>query len=136
MPKFNQESFSKLSTCEHDLQVLFFEVVRTVDCTILEGYRNQEEQDIAFRTGKSELQWPNGKHNRQPSYAVDVAPCPIDWNDLKRFYWFGGFVLGIAARLREEGKMTHAIRWGGDWDNDMHFNDHTFNDLVHFELIL
>jgi len=136
MPKFSQESFSKLSPCDHDLQVLFFEVIRTVDCTVLEGYRNQEDQEKAFNAGNTKLHWPHGKHNHQPSYAVDVIPCPIDWNNTKKLYWFGGYVLGIAARLKEEGKMTHAIRWGGDWNCDQDLSDQTFNDLVHFELIL
>jgi peptidoglycan LD-endopeptidase CwlK len=136
MPKFSQESFSKLSTCDLDLQALFFEIIRTVDCTIIEGYRNQEDQEKAFALGKTKLNWPDGKHNHQPSYAVDVAPYPVDWNNFRRFYWFGGYVLGIASRLKEEGKMTHAIRWGGDWDGDRNFDKQTFNDLVHFELIL
>ena len=116
MPKFSQESFSKLSTCEHDLQVLFFEIIRSFDCSILEGYRNQEDQEKAVREGNSKLHYPDGKHNRQPSCAVDVAPYPVNWTDTKRFYHFGGYVLGVAARLKEEGKMTHSIRWGGDWN--------------------
>ena len=45
MPKFSQDSFSKLSTCHPDLQVLFYEVIKYYDCTILEGYRNQVDQD-------------------------------------------------------------------------------------------
>lgn len=136
MPMFSQESFSKLSTCHLDLQALFFEIIRTVDCSILEGYRNQEDQDRAFAAGNTKLKWPDGKHNHQPSYAVDVAPHPLDWKNTKRFYWFGGYVLGIASRLKEAGKMTHAIRWGGDWDGDNDLDDQTFNDLVHFELII
>jgi peptidoglycan LD-endopeptidase CwlK len=136
MPKFSQDSFSKLSTCDLDLQALFFEVIRTVDCTILEGYRNQEDQEKAFQDGKTQLHWPNGKHNHQPSYAVDVAPYPVDWNNTKRFYWFGGYVLGIASRLKDEGKMTYPIKWGGDWNGDHSFDHPAFNDLVHFELII
>ncbi len=109
MPKFSQDSFSKLSTCEHDLQVLFFEVIRTFDCAILEGYRNEADQEKSFKDGNSKLHFPNGKHNNQPSHAVDVAPYPIDWKDTKRFYWFAGFVLGVAVRLKEEGKMTKLL---------------------------
>src|SRR6185369_7204924 len=111
-------------------------VIRTFDCTVLEGYRNEEDQEKAFNAGNTKLHWPNGKHNRQPSFAVDVSPYPVDWKDTKRFYHFAGFVLGVAVRLKEEGKMTHAIRWGGDWDCDHDLNDQTFNDLVHFELII
>ncbi len=136
MPKFSQESFSKLSTCHIDLQVLFFEVIRHFDCQVLEGYRNQEDQEKAFQAGNSKLHWPNGKHNHQPSLAVDVSPYPVNWNNSKRFYWFAGYVMGIAEKLKEEGKITHAIRYGGDWDGDFQIDDQTFNDLVHFELIV
>ncbi len=38
-----------------DLQVLFFEVVRSYDCSILEGYRNQEDQDKYFEAQKETL---------------------------------------------------------------------------------
>lgn len=135
MPKFSQRSFSQLSTCHIELQTLFYEVIRTVDCKVLEGYRNQEDQEKAFLDGNSKLHYPHGKHNKQPSMAVDVAPYPVDWQNYKLFYWFGGFVLGVASRLREEGKMTYGVKWGADWDGDYDFNDQTFNDLVHFELL-
>jgi peptidoglycan L-alanyl-D-glutamate endopeptidase CwlK len=137
MPKFSQESFSKLSTCHIDLQVLFFEVVRTFDCTILEGYRNQEDQEAAFERGATKLHYPHGKHNHQPSNAVDACPYPVpDWRDAKSFCIFGGYVLGVAQQLLAQGKMTHAIRWGGDWAMDHDFSNNSFNDLVHFELVI
>jgi peptidoglycan L-alanyl-D-glutamate endopeptidase CwlK len=135
MPKFSQSSFSKLSTCHPDLQALFYEVIKSFDCTILEGYRNQEDQEKAFANGNTQLHWPHGKHNHQPSMAVDVAPYPIDFDNAKRMYWFAGYVMGIAQKLKDEGKMTHAVRFGGDWDRDYHIDDEHFRDLVHFELI-
>lgn len=136
MPKFSQDSFSKLSTCHLDLQVLFFEVVRTFDCTILEGYRGESEQEAAFTAGNTKLHWPDGKHNKQPSNAVDVSPYPVDWNNTKRFYWFAGYVMGIAQKLRDDGKISHSIRYGGDWNGDMDITDNKFQDLVHFELVI
>lgn len=135
MPKFSQESFSKLSTCHIELQTLFYEVIRHFDCQVLEGFRNEEEQEKAFDAGNTKLHWPNGRHNRNPSMAVDVAPYPVDWKNTKRFYWFAGYVMGIAQRLKDEGKMTYSVRFGGDWDSDKDINDQTFNDLVHFELV-
>lgn len=135
MPKFSQESFSKLSTCHIDLQVLFFEVVRNFDCKVLEGYRNQEDQEKAFEKGNTKLHYPYGKHNLQPSMAVDVAPFPINWQNIKRFYLFAGYVLATAEQLKLQGKMTHAVRYGGDWDQDFDIDDQSFRDLVHFELV-
>lgn len=136
MPKFSQDSFSKLSACHSDLQVLFYEVIKTCDCTILEGYRNQVDQEKAFESGHSRLHWPDGKHNKQPSMAVDVAIDPIDFYDHTRCDWFAGYVMGIAQKLKDDGKMTHGIRWGGSWNGLGSMNTDTMlNDLMHFELI-
>lgn len=135
MPRFSNSSFSKLTTCHVDLQVLFCEIVKTFDCKILQGFRNQEEQEAAFEDGNTKLKWPDGKHNRMPSMAVDVAPYPIDFKNIKRFYWFGGYVLGIAQKLKEEGRISHSVRFGGDWDSDKNIDDENFLDLLHFELV-
>jgi hypothetical protein len=141
MPSFSQSSQDKLSTCENDLQVLFENVVKDYDCTILCGHRDQATQDLYVSQGKSKTNWPHSKHNSYPSRAVDAAPYPIDWaaydpDDPKqwakrvaRYYHFAGYVLGVASR------MGIRVRWGGDWDGDRDFTDQSFDDLVHFELL-
>ena len=128
MPKFGKTSKQRLATCEEDLQTLFNEVVKHFDCSVLVGYRGRNEQNTAFNSGHSKVKWPNGKHNKKPSIAVDVAPYPIDWDDRERFIYFGGFVKGYAL------KMDIPLRWGGDWDSDNQLSDNNFDDLVHFEL--
>jgi peptidoglycan L-alanyl-D-glutamate endopeptidase CwlK len=130
MPTFSTKSLKELESCHDNLQLLFREVVKHFDCTVLEGHRGKEAQDEAVRKGTSHVRWPNGKHNSEPSMAVDVAPYPIDWKDRERFYYFAGFVKGVAAR------MGIAVRWGGDWDSDTQVKDQTFHDLPHFELVL
>lgn len=136
MPKFSQSSFSKLATCHPDLQALFYEVIKYYDCTILEGYRNEVDQEAAFTSGHSRLHWPNGKHNHQPSRAVDVTLYPPGLADAHHNYWFAGYVLGIAQKLKDEGKITHSIRWGGAWNGITYFNTPgMLSDLVHFELV-
>lgn len=136
MPKFSNSSFSKLSTCHLDLQAIFYEVIKNVDCIILEGYRGEVEQEVAFKDGKTKLHYPEGRHNRQPSFAVDVSPYPIEWGNEKRFYWFAGYVFGVAQKLKDEGKITHGLRWGGAWNGFAKFNEKwMLNDLVHFELV-
>ena len=40
----------------------------------------------------------------------------------------------VAAKLLEEGKITHKLRFGGDWDADTYTDDQNWDDLVHFEL--
>jgi peptidoglycan L-alanyl-D-glutamate endopeptidase CwlK len=136
MPKFSQSSFSKLSSCHIDLQVLFYEVIKNFDCTILEGYRNEKDQEEAFEKGNTKVHYPHGKHNRTPSLAVDVIPYPVDWKDSKLHLWFGGYVLGIAQMLKDQGKMTHSLRWGGSWDGLGKLDKPgQLNDPVHFELM-
>ena len=135
MNSYSKSSKEKLKTCHPELQLLFTSVLPTHDHTILVGHRGEQEQNEAVRTGKSTLLYPYGKHNKVPSMAVDVSPYPIDWNDTKRFYYFGGIVKGVAAELKRQGLMDYDIRFGGDWDGDNNLNDQTFNDLVHWELI-
>ena len=129
MSKFSARSESRLFTCDKRLQKLFNKVVEEFDCTIIEGHRDEERQNEMFRTGKSQLKFPDGKHNSIPSKAVDVAPYPIDWNDREYFTYFAGYVKGIAAT------MGIKIRWGGDWDGDWQVKDNNFDDLPHFELL-
>lgn len=129
MPSFFKRSRGRLQTCDPRLVDIFERVVMDFDCTVLCGHRSKLVQDEAFRQGKSKLKWPNSKHNSKPSMAVDVAPYPIDWTDTKRFYYFAGFVMGVAA------ECGYKLRWGGDWDGDTQVNDQTFMDLVHFEIV-
>jgi len=135
MARFSAESLRQLSTCHPDLQVLFNEVIKHFDCKVLEGHRGQEAQHEAFASVHSKLDWPHGNHNQLPSLAVDVAPFPIEWGNFKRFYWFAGFVLGIAVKLKNDGFMGHSVRYGGDWNENKNIDDEKFRDLVHFELI-
>ena len=128
MPRFGSRSINRLKTCDQKLQELFYEVVKHFDCSIIEGNRGEERQNKAYADGKSKVKYPNGKHNKFPSGAVDVAPYPIDWSDRDRFHYFGGFVLGVAKQ------MGMNIRWGGDWNQDTETKDNKFDDLVHFEI--
>jgi peptidoglycan L-alanyl-D-glutamate endopeptidase CwlK len=128
MPKLSAKSEERLKECHPDIQKVFSEVIKYVDFTVTCGMRGEEEQNEAFRTGKSKLKFPQSKHNQSPSLAIDVVPFPIDWNDHKRFYYFAGFVLGIAK------SMNIDLRFGGDWDGDFDIKDQNFFDLPHFEL--
>lgn len=134
MPAFSERSLQRLQTCHVDMVTLFTEVVKHFDCTILEGHRNEEKQNAAFAAGRSKLKYPKSKHNRLPALAVDVVPYPINWQDTDRMRYFAGLVQGMAIMLKTQGRMTHNIRWGGDWDRDTQLNDNHFMDLPHFEL--
>ena len=139
MPHYSQTSMRRLNSCHPDLMTLFMAVIEDYDCTIICGHRGKAAQEAAFESGNSRVNWPNGKHNRKPSKAVDAAPYfmghGLDWQDTKAFCYFAGRVMEKARHLKELGLMTHDIRYGGDWDSDGRTLDQTFNDLVHFELI-
>ena len=138
MPRFGASSAAELATANTRLGHLFEIVVKNYDCTVLQGKRSEEEQQLNVDKGVSKTL--NSKHVyplEAPSRAVDVAPYPLRWpdkhsqtyvKDLARFYHFGGYVKAMAEHL------SIPIRWGGDWDGDNVFTDQTFDDLVHFEL--
>jgi len=120
MPRFSQRSKDKLKSCDFRLQAVFNKVIQIIDITILEGFRGEAAQEKAFAEGKSKARWGESNHNHHPSKAVDVAPYPIDWNDIERFHRLAGIVQAVAF---EEGVE---IKWGGDFNN--------FFDGPHFEL--
>lgn len=133
MPSFSKRSKDRLATCHPELQLLFEEVVKVYDCSVLCGHRTEEEQNEAYESGNSQLQWPDGKHNSYPSNAVDVAPyisgVGIDWENTAQFYHFAGYVQGVAE------SMGITIRCGCDWNMNRDVSDQTFDDLVHFEIL-
>jgi len=118
--KFSNRSQKRLSTCEQPLQDLFNEVIKHIDCTVLDGYRDKERQNKVFNEGKSKARFPQSRHNTYPSQAIDVIPYPVDWEDINRFYEFAGIVQGIASQ------MNIKIKWGGNFKN--------FFDGPHYQL--
>lgn len=128
MPKFSNHSIYQLSTAHDKLNLLFSEVIKHIDCTVLEGHRGEKKQNEAFEKGRSKVKFPDGKHNKYPSLAVDVAPYPIDWDDTKRWYFFAGFVWATA------NQMGIKVRWGGAWSGDLTFKKQGFVDLPHWEI--
>ena len=129
MPKFGSRSKRNLKTCDQKLQNIFNEVIKHVDCSVIEGHRSQERQDKLYDQGKTQVKHPNGRHNAYPSRAIDVVPYPIDWSDRERFTLFAGFVKGLA-----KGMYNIDLRWGGAWDSDFQVQDNRFDDFPHFEL--
>jgi len=129
MPKFSRISHDRLYTCDTSLICLCEVVIREIDFSVLCGHRGEAEQNEAYRTGRSSKRWPYSKHNGEPSWAVDLAPYPIDWNDTARFAWFAGYVMAKARAMHID------IRWGGDWDRDTFTTDHRLIDMPHFEIV-
>ena len=135
---YSKNSRDRLDTVDPRLQRIFEKALQEFDHTIIQGYRTKEEQNKYFREGKSQLQYPNSKHNSYPSKAVDAGPYDssirnIPWNDREWFHYFAGYVMGIAA---EQGIK---LRWGGDWQRrfapNRTYRERPFDDLPHFEIV-
>ena len=53
MPHFGKKSKERLATCHEDLQKVFNEVIKVVDCSVLEGHRDERRQEQLFSEGKT-----------------------------------------------------------------------------------
>lgn len=125
MYKFSKRSLNNLATAEEKLQLLFNEVIKEIDCTVIYGHRTPEEQFELFKQGREKKDgwWvkvgktvtnldgsiKKSKHNYFPSKAVDVVPFPLDWNNIESFK-------NLAVIIKKKAKeLNIGVEWGGDW---------------------
>lgn len=118
-----------LSELRPELQEILNEAIKIINLSLHTGYRGQEEQDEAYEKGLSQVPWPNSKHNKSPSDAVDLSPYPWDPEDRELFTYCAGIVVGIAAA------KGYDVIWGGNWDMDTDLEDNEFDDLMHIEFL-
>lgn len=142
MPFFGVSSRRRRQTCHEIIKELLDRVIEHYDFSILEGHRSKYRQNEFFRTGKSRVKWPNGKHNTVPSLAVDVAPW-INGRSCfrkKECSYLAGMFEMASHQLNKERALRQVssfkLRWGGDWDGDRDLLDQSLNDLVHLEISL
>lgn len=136
MPSFSVKSKSILATCHPDIQKVMHLAITRTDFTVLYGTRTEVEQFELFKVGRKldKGAWTivgkvvtnldgkikKSKHNHSPSLAVDIAPYPINWNDISRFKKLAVIVKQCADELGIK------ITWGGDWKR--------FIDYPHYEI--
>jgi len=140
MPSFSETSKQRLKTCHPKLQRLCSHLIQHWNFTVVSGRRGEEEQEELYAKGYSQVRYPNSKHNKKPSMAVDISPYQSDfggliykWNKpeaVKNKYF--NFQAGLVHREAQFMKLD--IEWGGDWDSDYDFTDQNFHDLPHFAL--
>ena len=147
MYKFGKTSQARLNTCHIDLQKICNEVIKNIDFSVLEGARTLAKQQEYFnaKPPRTTLDGINKKSKHQVtkekplSTAVDVAPYPIDFKNQSkaraRFYFLAGYFFQASKTLFDAVDITPKLIWGGNWDNDFDFEDQTFDDLPHFELV-
>lgn len=142
MHQLSNRSKQRLATCHPDLQLIISTAINIsdIDFGVSEGHRSIEKQQQYFAEGKSKIDGvtKKGKHNYEPSLAVDIYPWiegKADW-DNEHLSYLSGIIHAVAEMLLREGRITHRIRWGGNWDMDgTIITDQTFQDRPHFELI-
>ncbi len=131
MNRFGRNSRKQLSTSDGRLQEIAHIVLKIKDHAVVKGHRTEREQHSAYESGHSQLDWPNGKHNKLPSIAIDVQtyPVPQSEQELREEQLY---LLGLYAGV---GHMKDIpIRIGGDWDRDGEIADNSFDDFFHVEI--
>lgn len=110
-----------LQSADRRLEQLFQVVaaMSPIDFMILETTRSRAAQQRAYDTGHSHALPGQSAHDFLPSLAVDVAPLPINWNNLDAFRQLSVRVLQCASTL------NIPITWGGTWH---------MRDMPHYEI--
>ena len=126
MSKYNLSrlSYDRLITCHVEIQSVIQRAIEITnhDFMVVCGGRGEEDQNKAYKEKKSKKKWPNGKHNKIPSMAVDVCPCKgkqLLWEDYQAWCYVIGAIMQAACELDIK------VKWGGNWK--------TFKDFPHFE---
>jgi len=140
---FAESSKKRLEDAHSDLKLIFNEVKKVcmIDFDISEVHRPDVRQRYLFLTGKSEKDGiiKKSKHQSLPSEAVDIYAYKPDGKGSytkHQMCYIAGVIQSIANLLYIQGKISHIIRWGGNWDSDGEIiTDQKFQDLCHFELL-
>jgi hypothetical protein len=87
------------------------------------AYRNAVDQNAAYKEGKSNAQFPNSPHNKEPAQALDIFLINEDgeavWPPV------------LYAKIAQESKDEYPyILWGGNFSGPIQ------RDRDHFELIM
>ena len=83
MPKFDQDSFSLLSQCHQDLQVLFYDAIKNIEFKI-------------YRIARDESLEPARKGSIDGVHGLPLM-------------WLCGYLVGMTQKLKDEGKMTESF---------------------------
>lgn len=122
-------SKQRLALAHPKLQEIMNLVAKDVDFLILDSMRGEAEQELAFKRKFTKVHFGNSAHNWAPALALDIAPLPLDWKNLKAFT-----NLQINHVLPAARKLGIEIRQGVDWNRNGNLTDDSWDDLPHVEL--
>lgn len=135
MFKFGIKSKAQLATVEPIMQKIFLEAIKRspIDFGIPQygGMRTAAEQNELFRDGKSKLDGYKKKSRHQSGRAVDIYGYVNG-----KATWDARYILVIAGVIISTARsMGHDLRWGGDFDGDLNWDEGDSWDKVHFEYV-
>lgn len=133
MNTWGKRSQAERATSDARLNEVGDIVLEIKDHSVVKGHRNEVDQHAAFTSDpqRSELDWPDGKHNDIPSKAQDVRtyPWPAKESDQRdEQLYLLGLYKGVAYVL------GYKLRTGADWDRDGEIADNGFDDFFHVEI--
>ena len=138
MPAKNIENYDLLKDVHPKVRYVVERASRYMPCRVLEGKRTVERQQKLIYAGQSKIKNAS-KAPHVLGHAVDLAPLTKhgqfdgwgnDPKELAMFYSLQAILRVVAT------DMGYKPRVGSDWDMDWSFKDQSFDDLVHFELII
>jgi peptidoglycan L-alanyl-D-glutamate endopeptidase CwlK len=130
MARYGKRSMANLEDVHPLLVDWAFELVTIMDVSVISGVRDLMTQRQYVALGVSKTM--NSMHLIQSDgygHALDFAPYPVDFSDLRRFNIMGGIGIALAH------KLDLPITWGGRWNpDDDQFKVPSFNDMGHFQI--
>lgn len=159
--KFSTNSTDTLNSCCLELVTIATAVLPFKDVSVTCGARNSHTQYQLYKRGKSELQYPDSKHNigdeagRDFSDAVDLVIWHPKYGSLygkdkqlcqiaddfgvsliRARYWFYMQYAELNALMQFIAQAKDIeLRWGGDWNSVNGILDQSFDDFYHWEVI-
>ena len=129
MAEFDAGSKARLAMAHPLLQKLMNAAIQQSAFVILDSQRGRAAQELAFKQKRTKVHFGSSAHNWSPSIALDIAPLPINWKNIKPFMVLQMEIIGPLAK-----ELGIPIRQGCDWNMDGKTTDEKFVDLPHVEL--
>ena len=129
MAEFDAGSKARLAMAHPLLQKLMNAAIQQSAFVILDSQRGRAAQELAFTQKRTKVHFGSSAHNWSPSIALDIAPLPINWKNIKPFMVLQMEIIGPLAK-----ELGIPIRQGCDWNMDGKTTDEKFVDLPHVEL--
>lgn len=112
---------AKLALAHPELAQWFSDIVKPLhaDSHVAWSYRGPEDQEQAFKEGKSKCHYPDSPHNKKPAEALDLFQIDA----AGRGIWVPKFFAALDAHNKAQGID---LLWGGEFKS--------LGDYDHFQI--